>query len=54
MIKDMERNKISNVTLSSVFIRMCGLQAPETGGEVWRKEHIPSVEEFADDKNWEK
>lgn len=33
---------------------MCGLQAPETGGEVWSKEDLPSVEECADDMNWEK
>lgn len=54
MTKEIEKNKVSNVTLSSVFISMSGLEVPENGGEVYSKEDLPSVEELVDDTNWEK
>lgn len=51
MTKEIEKNKVSNVTLSSVFISMSGLEVPENGGEVYSKEDLPSVEELVDDTN---
>lgn len=53
MAKEMKKDKVSNVTLSSVFISISGLQATETGGE-GSKEDLPLVEEFTADTNWEK
>ncbi|KAJ7409059.1 hypothetical protein WISP_116771 [Willisornis vidua] len=54
MSKEMEKDKVLNVTLFSVFFSRIGLQAPENRGKVWSEKDLPSVEEFSDGMNWEK
>ena len=54
MTKEMEKDNVLNAFFSSVFISKTGFQALEIRGKVWSKEDLHSVEEFADDTNWEK
>ena len=51
--KEMEKDRVLNAFFSSVFISKTSLQAPEIRHKVCSKEDLPSVEEFADDTNWE-
>lgn len=48
VIQDMEKTKILNAFLASVFTRNTGFQLPkdlETRGKVWNKENVPLAEE---------